>query len=150
MAEIEDWDSRRRFLQQLGGLMALGSIAACSDDKRVADEPGGEAEDGDWEEHMHPQPSAEDESEVIVAQRSRLQPGAKVQEDDPLARAVGYHDDAESVDTARFPRWQEGANCSTCRWFEGPEAGASGPCGLLSGALVSAAGWCNGYGSSAT
>lgn len=155
MTEIEDGDSRRRFLQQLGGLMALGSIAACSDDKHSAAESGGEAETA-VPERFSPEPFSrptmpgEDESGATVTHRSRLRPGAKLQEDDPLALAVGYHDDADAVDAARFPRWQEGTNCSTCRWFEGAVATPSGLCGLLSGAVVSASGWCNGYAPSTT
>jgi High potential iron-sulfur protein len=61
--------------------------------------------------------------------------------DDPTAKALGYHEDAKSVEKAKFPTYVDGQMCSTCMQFQG-KTDAFGPCNIFAGKAVSAKGWC--------
>lgn len=71
----------------------------------------------------------------------------RVDENDPLARELGYRHDARQVDTGRFPKraGAQGANqfCHTCQFFQGGDDWA--PCTVFDGRLVNANGWCNSW-----
>jgi len=64
---------------------------------------------------------------------------------EPLAKALGYTDDAAKVDKAKFPTFKAGEKCSTCRFFQGAAGQQSGPCQIFSSELVNAGGWCSSY-----
>jgi hypothetical protein len=64
---------------------------------------------------------------------------------DPLAKALGYSDDASKVDKAKYPTFKAGEKCSTCRFYQGTAGQKDGPCQIFSGMLVSSSGWCSSY-----
>lgn len=61
---------------------------------------------------------------------------------DPTARALGYVDNAATVDKAKFPSFKSGAHCATCNFFQGKATDAYGPCQIFPGKSVASAGWC--------
>ena len=61
---------------------------------------------------------------------------------EPTAQALGYHEDAKSVDAKQFPTYQPGQVCSTCLQLQGKEGDAYRPCNIFAGKLVNANGWC--------
>jgi len=64
---------------------------------------------------------------------------AKVDENDPTAKGVGYKHDGSKVATAK------GNNCKGCGLYQGKATDAWGPCGLFAGKLVAAGGWCSAW-----
>jgi len=60
---------------------------------------------------------------------------------DPAAVAVGYHEDAKTVDSKEFPTYQPGQTCTNCVQAHG-EDGHWLYCNLFRGKLVAADGWC--------
>jgi len=69
---------------------------------------------------------------------------ALVAETDPQGAALGYKAVATTVDKAKFPKYADGQNCTSCQLYasKSPEAGA---CAIFPGKLVAAAAWCNAY-----
>ena len=61
---------------------------------------------------------------------------------DPTAQALGYHDDAKTVDAKQFTTYQPGQMCSTCLQLQGNAGDAWRPCNIFAGKLVNANGWC--------
>ena len=74
---------------------------------------------------------------------------AKVTEDDPTAKALGYVHDATAVDTAKFPKRAGDAGakqfCDNCSLFQAAEGEEWGKCSIFPGKLVKGAGWCNAW-----
>ncbi len=64
----------------------------------------------------------------------------KLSMDDPMAKALQYHDDASKVD----PSIRGGTDrfCHNCIQYTGDPKGATGPCNIFPGKLVSSKGWC--------
>jgi hypothetical protein len=79
------------------------------------------------------------EATTLLAQESH------VSESDPLARSLGYTDDASKVDKAKYSTYKAGEQCSKCRFFTGSEGKPYGPCQIFSGKLVNANGWCSSF-----
>ena len=71
-------------------------------------------------------------------------PRTPLDEQDAAAKALGYRQDARSVDTQAFPAWRRGQSCSTCALIEFGTARQRG-CSLFPGKLVAAGGWCSGW-----
>ena len=69
---------------------------------------------------------------------------AKLEESDPIAKALAYVEDASKVDTAAQPRFAAGQNCSNCAQYSNDQGGW-GACAIFPGKQVAAAGWCAGY-----
>lgn len=61
---------------------------------------------------------------------------------DPTAQALGYHDDAKTVDVKVFTTYAPGQLCSTCLQLQGTAGDAYRPCNIFAGKLVNANGWC--------
>ena len=61
---------------------------------------------------------------------------------DPTAQALGYHEDAKTVDVKQFSTYQPGQMCSTCLQLQGNAGDAWRPCNIFAGKLVNANGWC--------
>jgi len=61
---------------------------------------------------------------------------------DPTAQALGYHDDASTVDAKQFPTYKAGEKCATCLQLQGQTGQPWRPCNLFPGELVNANGWC--------
>lgn len=64
---------------------------------------------------------------------------------DPTAKALGYVNDAKSVDAKAFPMFKAGSACSNCMQFQGKAGDAWGPCSIFAGKQVNANGWCQVY-----
>jgi hypothetical protein len=72
-----------------------------------------------------------------------------VAESEPLAQAMGYVEDASTVDTAKFPKraGEAGASqyCYNCALYAGEEDSESAPCSIFQNRLVTGKGWCNAW-----
>ena len=81
---------------------------------------------------------------ALAPERARAQAGSAphISEDDPLAKALGYKDDAAAVDKAKYPTFKAGQMCSLCRFYQGTAGQAFGPCQVLGNKAVNAKGWC--------
>ncbi|GAB4182731.1 MAG: hypothetical protein Tsb002_04400 [Wenzhouxiangellaceae bacterium] len=70
-----------------------------------------------------------------------------ISEDDPTAKALGYHHDANAVDVKQYPRSAsvDGVKplCSNCALYQGDDS--QGPCSIFPGKAVKAGGWCNAW-----
>jgi hypothetical protein len=62
--------------------------------------------------------------------------------DDPTAKALGYKDDAKTVDGKKYPTYAAAQKCSNCLQFQGKAGDAFAPCNIFSGKAVNANGWC--------
>jgi hypothetical protein len=62
--------------------------------------------------------------------------------DEPLAKALGYVNEASQVDRSKFPTYKPGEACDKCRFYQGKAGQAWGPCQIYAGKSVNAHGWC--------
>ena len=62
-------------------------------------------------------------------------------EDDPTAKALGYHISAKTVDAKAFPTYKPTQSCSNCVQLQ-PGTGNERGCNLFPGKSVSVDGWC--------
>lgn len=69
----------------------------------------------------------------------------KLKEDDPQAKGLGYKHDASEVDTASYPRYEEGQVCANCQLYNGEDGSEWGACSIFQNRLVAASGWCNAW-----
>lgn len=80
---------------------------------------------------------------AVVPRRSRAADQPHLEETDPTAQALGYHEDAAKTDAAKFPAHTAAQHCSNCNFFT---AGSDfGACQLFPGKAVNAKGWCSAY-----
>ncbi len=63
-----------------------------------------------------------------------------ISENDPAAKAVKYVDDAKKAKAAA-----PGNTCANCGLYQGKEGAKIGPCQILPGKSVTAAGWCSSW-----
>jgi hypothetical protein len=79
---------------------------------------------------------------------ARAEDPQKLDPKDSTASALGYVEDASTVDTAKFPKraGAEGATqfCKNCQFYSGSASGY-GPCAIFGGKAVAANGWCNSW-----
>jgi len=68
-----------------------------------------------------------------------------VAESYPPAQALGYREDASTVDRAKYPKYAPGQACANCKQYQGDPNSQFGPCQLYPGKAVNAKGWCSGY-----
>jgi outer membrane biosynthesis protein TonB len=102
----------------------------------TAPEPAPEAE-------PEPAPAAEPAPEPAPAQPAAQL--VRLTEDDPAAAALGYKNDASSVDKAKYPQYKAGQQCRNCTLYSGAADAAYGPCSIYPGKEVNANGWCATY-----
>jgi High potential iron-sulfur protein len=62
--------------------------------------------------------------------------------DDPTAKALGYHEDARTVDSKKFATYAAGQMCGTCQQLQGTAGQPYRPCNIFAGKAVNANGWC--------
>jgi len=69
----------------------------------------------------------------------------KLEESDPVAKALVYVHDAADVDTSNplAARFEAGQDCSNCAQIQGEEGAEWRPCGIFPGKLVANKGWCS-------
>jgi hypothetical protein len=63
-------------------------------------------------------------------------------ESDPAAAALGYKADASKVDVKKYPAYVSGRQCNGCQLYGGKPTDPMAACGIFSGKLVNAKGWC--------
>jgi len=73
----------------------------------------------------------------------------RVGPDDPTAKALGYVEDASSVDPKANPTFKPGNCCANCLHYKASATEAWGPCALFPGKAVAAKGWCRVWAKSA-
>jgi hypothetical protein len=83
-------------------------------------------------------------SALAVAQSSRAQ-GAKLEETDPQAVALGYKHDTTLVDAKKYPKHAANQDCAVCQLYQGKATDATGPCALFPGKAVASKGWCSAW-----
>ena len=71
--------------------------------------------------------------------------GIKLTLDDPVAKALGYTEDATTVDATKFPMHKPGQHCANCALYMGKPDATEGPCQVFQNKIVHAKGWCVSY-----
>lgn len=66
----------------------------------------------------------------------------KLDPKDPAAVALGYHEDAKTVDAKKFPMHKANQVCNNCLQIQGKAGEAYRPCNLFPKKLVAEKGWC--------
>lgn len=69
-------------------------------------------------------------------------PPVKLEENDPVATALGYKEDTTKVDAAKYPMHKPEQRCDGCALYILKAGEVTGPCSAFGGKLVTAAGWC--------
>jgi hypothetical protein len=83
---------------------------------------------------------------ALAASRAEAQAtGAKLEESDPQAMALGYKQDTTKVDAKKYPAHAASQDCANCQLFQGKPKDPAGPCPLFAGKQVAAAGWCSAW-----
>jgi hypothetical protein len=82
---------------------------------------------------------------LLCGQAFGQAPPVKLEENDPVAMALGYKEDTTKVDAAKYPMHKAEQRCDGCALYTGKAGEASGPCSAFGGKLVTAAGWCAAY-----
>jgi High potential iron-sulfur protein len=81
----------------------------------------------------------------ILISRTRSAELARLDVNDPAARALGYVENADRVDAKKYPTYVKGSTCENCLQLAGKAGNNYRPCGLFPGKLVSVSGWCSGW-----
>lgn len=68
----------------------------------------------------------------------------KLDENDPVAKALMYVHDAAQVDKSKAPNFKPGQHCGNCIQFVG-DSGDWRPCNAFPGKLVATKGWCSAW-----
>jgi hypothetical protein len=76
---------------------------------------------------------------AIAAQAAEL---PHLSPDDPTAKALGYHEEAKTVEPKKYPTYVAGQMCSNCQQLQGTAGEAYRPCNIFAGRVVNANGWC--------
>ena len=66
-----------------------------------------------------------------------------VSEDDPMAQAMKYTNDASTVDAGARTNPAANQTCANCALVQGADGDAWRPCQIFPGKAVAAAGWCS-------
>lgn len=82
---------------------------------------------------------------AAMPRAARSETAANLSESDPMAKSLGYRDDAATVDKTAYPKYQAGQQCASCQLYQGQPGEARGPCPLYQHKLVSAKGWCSAW-----
>ncbi len=68
-----------------------------------------------------------------------------VSEKDTTAAALGYSADTFKVNPKKFPNHAATQRCANCQLYTGRPGDGVGGCGIFTGKMVSANGWCSAY-----
>lgn len=80
---------------------------------------------------------------VLPGRKVRAQDMPKLTEDDPMAQAMKYVNDASTVDAASRPNPAEKQYCGNCALVQGEDGQEWRPCQIFPGKLVNNNGWCS-------
>lgn len=75
--------------------------------------------------------------------RAQAQDLAQLAEDDPMAQALKYTNDASTVDPATRANPAAEQHCSNCALIQGEEGAQWRPCQIFPGKLINSDGWCS-------
>jgi hypothetical protein len=64
---------------------------------------------------------------------------------DPTAQALGYVEDTNQADSAKYPNHKPDQDCANCNFYQGAAGAEYGPCQLFPGKSVHAKGWCSAH-----
>lgn len=81
---------------------------------------------------------------LLVGKAAVAQP-ARADEKDANAVALGYKNDATTVDLKKYAQYVKGSMCGNCSLYAGKPSDPWAPCGALGGKQVNAKGWCVAY-----
>ena len=85
---------------------------------------------------------------TLIASTAHANDPSVLNEDDPIALALGYKADATQVDISRYPKkaGEQGSKqiCANCTLYT-EQNDALGLCAAVPGKLVAGAGWCQAW-----
>ena len=71
---------------------------------------------------------------------------AKLDINDPNAKALGYVEDAGKLKAGQEAAFKTGSHCGSCALYaKAQEKAGHAPCGAFGGKLVASKGWCRAY-----
>ena len=79
-----------------------------------------------------------------AAAQALAQP-AKVDENDPAAKGIGYRHDAAQDDAAKYPKLVKGQVCGNCALYQAKATDPWAGCPIVGGKQVNAKGWCTAW-----
>ncbi|HET8693322.1 MAG TPA: high-potential iron-sulfur protein [Aquabacterium sp.] len=65
-----------------------------------------------------------------------------LKDSDSEAKAMGYHENASTVQASRYPQYKPGQTCANCSLYSGAPDAPSGACSVFMDKDVAAGGWC--------
>ncbi len=147
---------RRAFLKLIGGgavLIPLVGISGCAKKESATPvtEPAAEAPAAAPTPEPAAAPAAES-APPVSASTTPTAPAATpvgdqphLDENDPVAKALGYRQDNTKVDAAKYPKRTAAQHCAVCVQFKGAASDAWGGCNIFAGKQVNANGWCSAF-----
>ncbi len=79
---------------------------------------------------------------VIGDAAAQASPPPHMDENESLAKAMGYVHDASKIDADKVPQYKAGSTCANCMQLQGKEGDEWRPCTVFAGKVVNAHGWC--------
>jgi hypothetical protein len=79
---------------------------------------------------------------LLAAREATADALPHLDEQDPLAKSLGYTHDVKTVDPKANPMFKSGSNCANCVQIKGNAGEPWRPCTLFPNKLVNANGWC--------
>ena len=80
---------------------------------------------------------------VVPGREAQAQDLPQLSEDDPMAKAMKYTNDASTVDPASRNNPAPEQDCANCALIQGNDGDAWRPCQIFPGKVVNADGWCS-------
>ncbi|WP_213781103.1 high-potential iron-sulfur protein [Caballeronia sp. dw_276] len=82
---------------------------------------------------------------ALAVSRTAFADPVKLPETDPMAKSLGYKENAATVDKAKFPRYAAGQDCGNCSFYQAKATEPYAACPMFAGKQVASKGWCNAY-----
>ncbi len=134
-------ESRRRFLKLVGGgalILPVANLTACSGGDNAGTPPA-----------AAPAPSQPESTPAPTPPPAAASPEGggmtRLEENDPLARALAYVHEAADVDKSKYPQYEAGQTCANCAQYLGRADEEFVACAIFPGRLVKNTGWCSVY-----
>lgn len=127
-----------------GGDSGSSAPAAARPEPTPPPAPAAEPQMAAPEPAPEPAPAAEPVAEAAPTETPAAEDMPILSPSDPQASALGYTDDASTVDAAKYPQYAEGRACANCALYTA-EGEPLGPCSIFPGKRVNANGWCSVY-----
>lgn len=152
MTRVTMNNDRRAFLKLVSGgavLIPLVGISACSkQESAVTASPG--ATPAATPESVPPSPplAAKEVVPTPAPTPAAAEPTGNwphLDAGDPVAKSLGYHQNASLIDGTKYPQHMQGQVCRKCVQFKGGATDSWGPCAIFTGKQVNAGGWCTAF-----